>query len=135
MNNPRQSDPEHGFPDVAQPPEISDPPRLSSDPPSSDRSEPLPPGQRRRMILAGIAMVLMAVLAIGASGYIYGMLSGSDTLEPTAPQPSGPARPPVVPASQRADAPYFTATTMAGKDFQISDTIGSPTLIVFWSHW
>jgi hypothetical protein len=32
-------------------------------------------------------------------------------------------------------APYFTATSMAGNDFQITDTIGSPTLIVFWSHW
>ena len=38
----------------------------------------------RRMILAGIALVLVATLAVGASGYIYGTLRDSDTLAPTA---------------------------------------------------
>ena len=89
----------------------------------------------RRMILAGMALVLVAALAVGASGYIYGTLRDSDTLAPASTQPSGPARQPAIPASQRGDAPYFTATTMAGNDFQITDTIGSTTLIVFWSHW
>ena len=89
----------------------------------------------RRMILAGIALVLVAALAVGASGYIYGTLRDSDTLAPTASQPSGPSHQPAIPASQRVVAPYFTATSMAGNDFQITNTIGSPTLIVFWSHW
>ena len=89
----------------------------------------------RRMILAGIALVLVATLAVGASGYIYGTLRDSDTLAPTAETPSGPSHQPAIPASQRVVAPYFTATSMAGNDFQITNTIGSPTLIVFWSHW
>ena len=135
MSNPRQSGREHGLPDADQPPEIGGPPRLSPDPPSSDRTEPRPPGQARRTILAGIVLVVAAALAVGASGYIYGILQGSDTLAPVAPKRSGPARQPAVPTGQRVDTPYFTATTMAGNDFQITDTIGSPTLIVFWSHW
>ena len=135
MNNPRQSGREHGFSDTDQPPEIGGPPRLSPDPPSSNRAEPRPPGQKRRAILAGIALVVAAALAVGASGYIYGTLRDSDTLAPAAPQPSGPARQPAIPAGQRVDAPYFTATSMAANDFQITNTIGSPTLIVFWSHW
>ena len=135
MNNPRQSGSEHEFPDADQCSETSSPPRLSSDPQSSDRTEPRPPGQLRRMILTGIALVLVVALAVGASGYIYGTLSDSDTLAPAAPQPSDPSHQSVIPAGQRVDSPYFTATTMAGNDFQITDTIGSPTLIVFWSHW
>ena len=135
MNNPRQSGSEHEFPDADQFPTTSGPPRLSPDPQSSDRTEPRPPGQMRRMILTGIALVLAAALAVGASGYIYGTLRDSATLAPASTQPSGPSRQPAIPASQRVDAPYFTATTMAGNDFQITDTIGSTTLIVFWSHW
>ena len=132
MNNPRQSGSEHEFPDADQFPATSGPTRLPSDPQSSDRTEPRPPGQRRGRILTGIALVLVAVLAIGASGYLYGALRDSDTL---APQPSGPSRQSAIQVDQRADAPYFTATTMAGNDFQITDIAGSPTLVVFWSHW
>ena len=135
MNNPRQSGSEHEFPDADQFPTTSGPPRLSPDPQSSGRTELRPPGQMRRMILTGIVLVLVAALAVGVSGYIYGTLRDSDTLAPAAPQPSGPSHQPAIPAGQRLDAPYFTATTMAGNDFQITDTIGSPTLIVFWSHW
>ena len=135
MNNPRQSGSEHEFLDADQLPMTSGLPLPSPDPQSSDRTEPGPPGRMRRIILAGIALVLVAALAVGASGYIYGTLRGSDTLAPVAPQRSGPARQPAIPASQRVDAPYFAATTMAGNDFQITDAIGSPTLIVFWSHW
>ena len=135
MNNPRQSGSEHEFPDADQFPTTSGPPRLSPDPQSSSRTELRPPGQMRRMILTGIVLVLVAALAVGVSGYIYGTLRDSDTLAPAAPQPSGPSHQPAIPAGQRVDAPYFTATTMAGNDFQITDTIGSPTLIVFWSHW
>ena len=135
MNNPRQSGREHGFPDADQPPEIGGPPRLSPDSPSSDRTEPRPPGQTHRTILAGIVLVVAAALASGASGYIYGTLRDSDTLTPAAPQPSDPSHQPAIPAGQRVEAPYFTATSMADNDFQVTDTIGSPTLIVFWSHW
>lgn len=135
MNNPRQSGPELEFPDDDSFPAASTPPDLPPDLQSSDQTEPPPPGQMRRTILTGIALVLAAVLAVGASGYIYGTLRDSATLAPASAQRSGPARQPAVPAGQRVDAPYFTATTMAGNDFQITDTIGSPTLIVFWSHW
>ena len=132
MNNPRQSGSERGSPDDDSFPAAGIPPRPPPDPQSSDQTEPPPPGQRRRMILTGIALVLMAVLVVGASGYLYGALRDSDTL---APQPSGPSRQAAIPASQRLDAPHFAATTMAGNDFQITDTTGSPTLVVFWSHW
>ncbi len=116
----------------------------------NDHNEDNEHDEGRRLItvpILGTALAVVAVIAAGAIGYIVGT-SGEQT--PTA------APPPVVrtiqqaptqqfqypdaeqvapPNTSRSAAYDFSATTMEGDNFNINDTLGSPTLLVFWSHW
>ncbi len=38
-------------------------------------------------------------------------------------------------AGQRAPAPMFAGTFMDGNDYQLDDTVGTPTLLMFWAPW
>ena len=113
------------------------------------------PKQGRRRILGsasltGVALLVMTAIAMGAVGYIIGSSGGKQPAGPAQPaaravQPPAssqalPVLPPVAPttpaATEERPAAYdFSATTMAGESFQIDQTRGSPTLLVFWSHW
>ena len=105
----------------------------------------------RRLItvpVLGTALAIVAVIAAGAIGYIVGT-SGEQAPTPTAP----PAVVRTIPQAPRQQFQYpdaeqvapqdvsrpvaynFSATTMEGENFNIDDTLGSPTLLVFWSHW
>ena len=105
----------------------------------------------RRLItvpMLGTALAVVAVIAAGAIGYIIGT-SGEQTPNPATPPavartiqqaPTQQFRYPdaeqVAPQDTSRPAAYdFSATTMEGENFNIYDTLGSPTLLVFWSHW
>jgi len=38
-------------------------------------------------------------------------------------------------AAQRPPAPMFAGTFMDGNDYQLEDTVGTPTLLMFWAPW
>ncbi len=105
----------------------------------------------RRLItvpVLGTALAVAAIIAAGAIGYIIGTY-GEQTPPPAAPPavvrtipqaPSQQFRYPdaeqVAPQDVSRPVAYnFSATTMEGENFNIDDTLGSPTLLVFWSHW
>ena len=37
--------------------------------------------------------------------------------------------------NERPEAFQFTEKALDNTDISLSDTLGSPTLLVFWSHW
>ena len=105
----------------------------------------------RRLItvpVLGTALAVVTILFAGAIGYIIGTSS-----EQTPTQAAPPAVVQTIPqattqqfrypeaeqvAPQDVSRPVaynFSATTMEGENFNIDDTLGSPTLLVFWSHW
>ena len=105
----------------------------------------------RRLItvpVLGTALAVMAVIAAGAIGYIVGT-SGEQAPNPAAPptvvrtiphaatqQFQYPDAEQIAPQDVSRPVAYnFSATTMEGENFNIDDTLGSPTLLVFWSHW
>ena len=105
----------------------------------------------RRLItvpVLGTALAVVAVIAAGAIGYIIGT-SGEQAPNPATPpavartiqqappqQFRYPDAEQVAPQDTSRPAAYdFSATTMEGENFNINDTLGSPTLLVFWSHW
>ena len=105
----------------------------------------------RRLItvpVLGTALAVVTVLFAGAIGYIIGT-SGEQTPAqadppaavrtiPQAPtqQFRYPSAEQIAPQDISRPAAYnFSATTMEGENFNINDTLGSPTLLVFWSHW
>ena len=105
----------------------------------------------RRLItvpVLGTALAVVTVIAAGAIGYIIGT-SGEQAPNPATPPavvrtvqqaPTQQFRYPdaeqVAPQDTSRPAAYdFSATTMEGENFNINDTLGSPTLLVFWSHW
>ncbi len=49
------------------------------------------------------------------------------TAESPTPTPAG--------ADQRAPAPMFAGTFMDGNDYRLEDTVGTPTLLMFWAPW
>ena len=53
--------------------------------------------------------------------------------------PSRQPTPPLTLASdataQRPPAPMFARTFMDGNDYQLEDTVGTPTLLMFWAPW
>ena len=105
----------------------------------------------RRLItvpVLGTALAVVTVLFAGAIGYIVGT-SGEQAPNPATPPaiartiqqaPTQQFRYPdaeqvALQDTSRPAAYDFSATTMEGENFNINNTLGSPTLLVFWSHW
>ena len=105
----------------------------------------------RRLItgpVLGTALAVAAIIAAGAIGYIVGTSSeqaripaAPPAVVQTIPQATTqqfryPEAEQVAPQDVSRPVAYnFSATTMEGENFNIDDTLGSPTLLVFWSHW
>ena len=105
----------------------------------------------RRLItvpVLGTALAVAAIIAAGAIGYIVGTSSeqaripaAPPAVVQTIPQATTqqfryPEAEQVNPQNVSRPVAYnFSATTMEGENFNIDDTLGSPTLLVFWSHW
>ena len=97
---------------------------------------------REGLSATAIALLIMTIIAAGAIGYVIGISSAAvqpRQTQPTQASQSQPAYPPPGQAEtsegSRLEAHQFSATTMAGEEFDIGQTLGSPTLLVFWSHW
>ena len=117
----------------------------------NDHNEDNEHDEGRRLItvpMLGTALAVVAVIVAGAIGYIVGT-SGEQTPTAVVPPPvvrtiqqaptqqfQYPDAEQVAPQDTSRPAAYdFSATTMEGENFNINDTLGSPTLLVFWSHW
>ena len=138
-------------------PQEATPPSPPNPPPSRLRPPNITSGPLLAMtIVAAGAIISLTVIAAGAIGYIIAT-TGNDPAPPettaalTQPAPVVAIPPDLPPANQvvpyvpddtgatatkqRPPAPHFVATTMNGDHFDIAAATGSPTLIVFWSHW
>lgn len=54
---------------------------------------------------------------------------------PPSPPPPTTATPTPPGAELRPPAPMFAGTFMDGNDYRLEDTVGTPTLLVFWAPW
>lgn len=57
---------------------------------------------------------------------------------PLSPSPTATAPPPLSSAPTpipRPVAPLFSGQTVDGREFNVADTAGTPTLLVFWAPW
>ena len=102
------------------------------------------PSRFNTVMVLGIAFAVSTVIAIGAIGYIIGtstnqtVLAPQPVVQPNQPQTLQQLYPPAEQTSQIPSRPAaydFAATTMEGQNFEIEDNLGTPTLLVFWSHW
>ena len=87
----------------------------------------------------GIALALVAVLALAFVGYRYlsthrgGVISSPDGVQEIVPMTDETD---TAPAEQEAyPAPDFTAYTLTGEAVRLSDYAGKPVVINFWATW
>lgn len=50
-------------------------------------------------------------------------------------QPTATVGPASDGSAQRLPAPMFAGTFMDGNDYRLEDTVGTPTLLMFWAPW
>lgn len=127
------------------------------------RTEPAtgPPSSERGRLLSGpnwttvliVAVVLTSIAASAAMAYALGSNHGyqravtnfekalenaiqADAVVPDRDVPNQEAFPPLPsePAA-RPQGHHFDGSTLDGESFDLAQTRGQPTLIVFWTHW
>lgn len=94
----------------------------------------------------GIALALVAVLALAFVGYRYlsthreGTISSPDGVQEIVPMTDETDTAPAAPAetgetAEDYTAPDFTAYTLTGEAARLSDFAGKPVVINFWATW
>lgn len=113
-------------------------------------------GRAATFLLSGIG-IIMGLAVAGAIGYFAGLHQNvaneqqlaqrpamAETVQPEPVQPEAvraePVRPQPVPTEpptpdQRPAAEHFVGMTLDGEPFALTETTGTPTLLVFWAHW
>ena len=114
---------------------------------------------RRRATIAAFAIVAALCLGLVGCQLQPGDPAGSDgqpnsadieatvqaalgSLEDSQPaNPTGAASPVEIPtpalggAGPRLPAPMFTGALLDGNEYRLADTLGTPTLLMFWAPW
>ncbi|MBQ6974528.1 MAG: TlpA family protein disulfide reductase [Oscillospiraceae bacterium] len=91
----------------------------------------------------GIALALVAVLALAFVGYRYlsthrgGVISSPDGVQEIVPMTdAAETAPDTTPAEQEVyPAPDFTVYTLTGEAARLSDFAGKPVVVNFWATW
>lgn len=90
----------------------------------------------------GIALALVAVLALAFVGYRYlsthrgGVITSPDGVQEIVPMTDETETAPAAPAEQETyPAPDFTVYTLTGEAAKLSDFAGKPVVINFWATW
>lgn len=103
-------------------------------------------GRAATFLLSGIG-IIMGLAVAGAIGYFAGLHQNVASEQQLAQRPAiaetvqpEPVRPQPVPTEpptpdQRPAAENFVGMTLDGEPFALTETTGTPTLLVFWAHW
>lgn len=91
--------------------------------------------------------IIMGLAVAGSIGYFAGINQNIANEQPLAQAPAmadpvpadrvmaEPAIAGQCPPEQRPPAENFAGLTLDGEEFDLAQTTGTPTLLVFWAHW